>query len=78
MEKKANDKVGLFIWSGSEPYWGGWQGFVGVFNGKGKAIAQLHSNKSDNKAQLVDFSTLKVISNFDKRDGRWKESTRGR
>ena len=72
---KKRTKVGLLIWSAGEHYWGGWQGFTGLYGNKVKATERLYSekNRQNNKAQMFDFGSLRVLATYEKRDGKWLE-----
>jgi len=70
----SRGNVFTFLWSSSEPYWKGWQGFNGMSSSVGKAIGKLPTDTNKNLAQLVDAKTLKVIKSFRLIRGKWQES----
>jgi len=78
--QKVRQKVSLFVWSAGEHYWGGFQGFAGVYKSRGWAMSRLNSerNRQNNKAQLVDYKTLKVLAIYEKKDGKWLKVNNGR
>lgn len=78
--KKKKAKVNLFVWSTGDHYWGGWQGFTGVYSSKGRAMDRIKAerNRQNNRAQIVDYRTLKVIANYEKQDGKWVEVKDGK
>jgi len=72
---KKRQSVSLMIWGSGEHYWGGWQGFSGLYKNRAKAIDRLKGdkNKYNNKAQLVDFGSLRILADYEKKDGVWVE-----
>lgn len=76
---KKRSSVGLLVWGSGDHYWGGWQGFTGLYKNKGRALDRLYSekNRQSNKAQLIDYNTLKVIATYEKKEGKWSEVRRG-
>ena len=69
---KKRSSVGLLIWGGDH-YWSGWQGFAGLYKNKARALDRLYAerNRQSNKAQIVDFNTLEIITTLVKKDGAW-------
>lgn len=76
---KKRPSVGLFVWSSGDNFWGGWQGFVGLYKNKTRALDRLYTekNRQNNKAQLVDYNSLKVIASYEKKENKWSEVRNG-
>jgi hypothetical protein len=74
-QSQKQPKIALFTWSNDEINWGGWQGFSGIYKRRSYIFDTLNSPlfKDKDRAEIVDFRTLKRIARFTKINGKWSE-----
>ncbi len=72
-QSNLTPKIALFVWGSDDIYWGGWQGFSGVYKRKSFVFDVMNSCRDKDRAEMVDFRTLKRIAKYSKINGKWTE-----